>query len=315
MVERQSRMPSSVCSTLFAVIINNDHQIYLFYFFSYSTAAFSPLKNRLMSGVVACPSNLQREDLDALWAMITYHGGHFQINLDKMCTHLISGKAEGVKYEKALTMSDKIKIVTPDWVIDSIKGKALCDEELYHPKLLILPGDKVETKNETSITPVSIHDTMNMITSTISEQQSNTVTSAPSTQVTLRTVSLPPPTMVASVNAPGLGQQARPLRVLVPSQNQELNPVVPQQSGQPRQVYLALQQPQIRQQQVNLAQVRQHAPRGPVTEGVQPVKPIILQQRIQPPGNLDFSAIKTQTVTHSMLIFTILILFDRGRMV
>lgn len=28
--------------------------------------------------------------------------------------------------------------VTPDWVLESVKNKSRCDEELFHPSLLIL---------------------------------------------------------------------------------------------------------------------------------------------------------------------------------
>lgn len=246
-----------------------------------------------MSNIIVCPSNLSREDLDSIWSMVTYHGGSFQIDLDSKCTHLISCKTEGIKYEKALSMGDKIKIVTPDWIVDSIKGKRLYEEGLYHPKLIITPDYKSELKTETSIIPVSIQETMTITPTSTMEQNNIMSTCTSTTQVTLRTVSLPPSTMITSVSAPpGPMQQARPLRVLVPSQNQEMTPAVPQQSGQPRQVYLALQQPQIRQQQVNFVQVRQHTPRGQANEGVQmPVKPIILQQRIQPPGNFIFTYI------------------------
>ena len=75
--------------------------------------------------------------MQSLWAMVTFYGGEFQLELDSKCTHLISIKPEGAKYMKALETNDKIKIVTPDWIIDSVKSKTLCDEDLYHPRLLI----------------------------------------------------------------------------------------------------------------------------------------------------------------------------------
>ena len=39
---------------------------------------------------------IPKSDRDALWAMITYYGGHCQSNLNPKCTHLVSGKASGV---------------------------------------------------------------------------------------------------------------------------------------------------------------------------------------------------------------------------
>lgn len=43
------------------------------------------------------------------------------------------------KYVAALKVSDKIKVVTPDWVVDSINKKTKEDETLYHPNLLEYP--------------------------------------------------------------------------------------------------------------------------------------------------------------------------------
>lgn len=36
-------------------------------------------------------------------------------------------------------MSQGIKIVTPDWALDSADNKTKCDEDLYHTKLLVVP--------------------------------------------------------------------------------------------------------------------------------------------------------------------------------
>lgn len=32
-----------------------------------------------------------------------------------------------------------LRIVTPDWVVDSVRSRGRCEEGLYHPCLLILP--------------------------------------------------------------------------------------------------------------------------------------------------------------------------------
>ena len=32
----------------------------------------------------------------------------------------------------------QVEPVTPDWVLESVKNKSRCDEELFHPSLLIL---------------------------------------------------------------------------------------------------------------------------------------------------------------------------------
>ena len=105
---------------------------------------FSPLKTQLFSSVVVCPSSLTLDDTEIIWAIVTYFGGSFQSSLDAHVTHLVTTTPSGLKYTESLKHPDKIKIVTPDWVTDSAKNKNLCDEELYHPSLLILPNSEPE---------------------------------------------------------------------------------------------------------------------------------------------------------------------------
>ena len=100
-------------------------------------APFSPFRDRLFSTIVACPSRLSRSDRQSIWSMITYHGGQFRANLDPSCTHLITSSMKGSKYEMAMSRCSKLKIVSPDWLVDSMKNQILCEEERYHPKLLI----------------------------------------------------------------------------------------------------------------------------------------------------------------------------------
>lgn len=101
---------------------------------------FSP-EDVIFSGVVACCSGLTPEDSNALWAMLTSNGGKCQQNLDKQCTHLITGNNLGAKYEEALKHEATIKIVCPDWVTDTLEKKERQDESQYHPKLLKSPTD------------------------------------------------------------------------------------------------------------------------------------------------------------------------------
>ncbi|XP_054168214.1 PAX-interacting protein 1-like [Oppia nitens] len=184
------------------------------------TAGFSPFKNQLFSNIIACPSNISGIDAQTLWAMITYYGGSFRLQLEPNCTHLISTKPEGLKYNKAVETKDEIKIVTPDWVIDSVKNKALCDEDLYHPRLLIFNNQSfISAKLE--LTDTSTHSLSTTTT---------TVTSIPLTsstpQLALRTVSLPTTAMITTFSiAPPL--QASPtsvqggrVRVFLPPQHQ-----------------------------------------------------------------------------------------------
>lgn len=43
------------------------------------------------------------------------------------------------KYERAVASGGHLRVVSPDWVVDSVRGKSPCDEELYHPRLLLVP--------------------------------------------------------------------------------------------------------------------------------------------------------------------------------
>jgi len=43
------------------------------------------------------------------------------------------------KYEEAVRREGSLHIVTPDWVVDSVRSRGRCEEGLYHPRLLIVP--------------------------------------------------------------------------------------------------------------------------------------------------------------------------------
>ena len=88
--------------------------------------------------IVAVSSNLSKEDRSKLWAMIKYYGGELQLNLTDKCTHLVTGRCNGRKFDKACSLGN-LKIVSPDWILDSIKQSKRCDEASYHPKYLITP--------------------------------------------------------------------------------------------------------------------------------------------------------------------------------
>eukprot|EP00058_Branchiostoma_floridae_P019991 XP_002605481.1 hypothetical protein BRAFLDRAFT_126794 [Branchiostoma floridae] len=79
---------------------------------------------------------IPEEDRKALWGMVTFYGGNCQLNFNKRCTHLVTPKPEGAKYECALKHT-KIKVVTPDWIVDSLAQKKQQEEEKYHPRLVI----------------------------------------------------------------------------------------------------------------------------------------------------------------------------------
>ncbi|XP_049718622.1 PAX-interacting protein 1 isoform X1 [Elephas maximus indicus] len=104
---------------------------------------FSPESCQIFFGVTACLSQVSSEDRSALWALVTFHGGECQLNLNRKCTHLIVPEPKGEKYECAFKRAS-IKIVTPDWVLDSIADKTKKDEAFYHPRLIIYEEEEEE---------------------------------------------------------------------------------------------------------------------------------------------------------------------------
>lgn len=86
---------------------------------------------------------MSSEDRSALWALVTFHGGSCQLNLNKKCTHLIVPEPKGEKYERAVKRTS-IKIVTPDWVLDCVSEKRRKDEAFYHPRLIIYEEEEEE---------------------------------------------------------------------------------------------------------------------------------------------------------------------------
>ncbi|XP_049879370.1 PAX-interacting protein 1 isoform X2 [Pectinophora gossypiella] len=109
---------------------------------------YFPNKNKIFSNVVATVAKVSASDAKTLFALITYHGGKVKLNLDSQCTHLICGSASGKKYSAALSLpSSRIKIVTPDWVLESLRARIQAVTDIFHPKLLIVPlkMDRIST--------------------------------------------------------------------------------------------------------------------------------------------------------------------------
>uniref|UniRef100_A0A3B5QGU2 PAX-interacting protein 1 n=1 Tax=Xiphophorus maculatus TaxID=8083 RepID=A0A3B5QGU2_XIPMA len=107
---------------------------------------FSPESGQIFFGVTACLPRLP-DDLNALWAFLTFYGGECQLNLNKKVTHLVVKEPKGAKFECALKHPG-IKIVTPDWITDSVKDKSRKDESLYHPRLTYIePEEESEAES------------------------------------------------------------------------------------------------------------------------------------------------------------------------
>ncbi|TRY70007.1 hypothetical protein TCAL_05287 [Tigriopus californicus] len=102
-----------------------------------------PPYNPLTAGQVLgacrlCLSGLGPEDSRSLWALIRAHGGQVVRELNAKVTHLIARDGLGPKYAAAARHG--IPVVTPDWVLDGIRAGQLRDPAVYHPRLLLLPG-------------------------------------------------------------------------------------------------------------------------------------------------------------------------------
>lgn len=103
---------------------------------------------KLFTDIVMCLSKLG-EDRDIIWALVTYHGGLVQLNLDNNCTHLVTVQTETPKYEKAVMM--QIIVITPDWIMECVQSKLLVSPDVFHPRLVVWPK-VVKHESTTAIT-------------------------------------------------------------------------------------------------------------------------------------------------------------------
>lgn len=113
-------------------------------------------------------ANLTLNDHNKLYAMVTYYGGRWLANLDSLiCTHVIcasalpknrkSGDANNnledgdERLQDAYDIqSDKVHLITPNWIIDCIQNNDLIDESNYHPDLLDNVDDSMDTDDDDS---------------------------------------------------------------------------------------------------------------------------------------------------------------------
>ncbi|KAI5634191.1 twin BRCT domain-containing protein [Phthorimaea operculella] len=114
---------------------------------------YFPNKSKIFSNVVACVAKVSLADAKTLFALISFHGGKVTLNLNSQCTHLICGSASGKRYSAALSLPvSKLKIVTPDWVLESIRARIQAVAEVFHPKLLVVPQPPLKMDRISAIT-------------------------------------------------------------------------------------------------------------------------------------------------------------------
>jgi len=107
-------------------------------------------------------ANLPIEDHNKLYALVTYYGGRWTTNFDDPnCTHIICASSlpttnnnnnsedETINIDERLhnayeIQSEKIHLITPDWIIDCLNANRLLDEVDYHPDLLRDPNEPMD---------------------------------------------------------------------------------------------------------------------------------------------------------------------------
>ncbi|KAI8592361.1 BRCT domain-containing protein [Geranomyces variabilis] len=83
----------------------------------------------IFAGVCISVTGFSKERAE-IHTLVSDHGGRFNPNLTRECTHLIAEVPSGPKYEFA-SGSKKIHIVTRDWIADCIRANKLLNEALY----------------------------------------------------------------------------------------------------------------------------------------------------------------------------------------
>jgi len=123
--------------------------------------------SKLFSGMRFSASGLVKGDKIKLAALVTYHGGEYSRSLDDKCTHLVTHRAVGEKYQKSLSRPTKVTCVTPGWVLTSAKNRVLKNTADYDPANVI-PGSEILPEMPASQTS-TMHQPATPITTTASQ--------------------------------------------------------------------------------------------------------------------------------------------------
>ena len=109
---------------------------------------------RLFQSCTFANANLINNDHNKIYALATYYGGRWIANLDSfICTHIICASAltgnastgdannnhqdQDERLQDAYEIqSDKVHLVSPDWILDCVNANTLLKEADYHPDLL-----------------------------------------------------------------------------------------------------------------------------------------------------------------------------------
>lgn len=101
------------------------------------TEAFSPMKRIFRNVIASFSADLNKDDVDILVATLTFYGG--RVSKDVTCsTHFITPNADASDLpDKFSSQNKQLKIVAPDWILESARLKCCCEEHLYDPNLLL----------------------------------------------------------------------------------------------------------------------------------------------------------------------------------
>ena len=93
-------------------------------------------EDKFLAGIVACVGDeMNDENRNKIWAMLTWRGAKVVTSLSSEVTHVIANTTLDKLCVEASSIPN-IKIVTSDWVVISLKKNSRIDEEEYHPQLL-----------------------------------------------------------------------------------------------------------------------------------------------------------------------------------
>lgn len=86
--------------------------------------------------------------------MINYYGGQIVNELNEQCTHVFACEYDSQASQLETNETKKYKLVTPDWLLDSIEQNKLIDELPYNPKFLLSnPENKEIQVKQRTVTP------------------------------------------------------------------------------------------------------------------------------------------------------------------
>lgn len=108
------------------------------------TEAFSPFKAIFQNVVASFSSNFSKNDIDILASTLTFHGARVTKDIATSTHHIVPDPTSCDLIDQSLSGLN-LKIVAPDWVLESVKLKCCCDESLFGPEYLLPPPPPTPT--------------------------------------------------------------------------------------------------------------------------------------------------------------------------